>query len=129
MDDLDRLQHAATHAEQVFSELEQYAADTGFDFQELRAATEEVARLLRLYRAGKLEPGSDTGEFIEGAISSQASIINQLLLVFQRWLALERKRFDACLAWVQAANAHAALRANDNETLSPREFSLEGAEG
>ena len=106
MNDLESLHRAVTRAAERFSELDEYAPGSGFDFQELRAATEEVAGLLRAYRAGELEPGPETGEFIEGAILRQAGILAHMPDAFQRWLAAEQARFNACLAWVDAANAH-----------------------
>ena len=111
MDDLAGLQKAASRAEQAFSEREQHAAGSGFDYRELCGATSEVARLLQCYRAGKLDPGADTGEFIEGAILRQAELLAQVENHFLRWLADEQARFNACMAWVHAANAHAAALA------------------
>lgn len=108
MDDLESLQRAVTHAAERFSKLDEYAAGSGFDLQELRAATGEVTGLLRAYRAGELSPGPETSEFIEGAILRQSEILAHLPDAFQRWLAAEQARFNACLAWVDAANAHAA---------------------
>ncbi len=64
--------------------------------------------MLRAYRAGELEPGPETGEFIEGAILRQSEILAHLPDTIQRWLVDEQARFNACLAWVDAANAHAA---------------------
>lgn len=108
MDELESLQRAVTRAAERFSELDECAAGSGFGFRELRAATEEVAGLLRAYRAGELEPGPETGEFIEGAILRQSEILAHLPDAFQRWLADEQARFNTCIAWVSAANAHTA---------------------
>lgn len=108
MDDLESLQRTVTRAAERFSELDEYAAGSGFDLQELRAATGEVAGLLRAYRAGELDPGPETGEFIEGAILRQSKTLAHLPDAFQRWLADEQARFNACMTWASAANAHTA---------------------
>ncbi len=108
MDHLDRLEQAAKQAEEDFLDREEYASGRGYDLAELRAATRKIGELLRMYRAGELERGPDTGEFIDASILQQAELLAHMRTRFPQWLAEEQARFDACLAWVAAANSHAA---------------------
>ena len=74
--------------------------------RELRAVTRKIEELLRMYRAGELERGPDTGDFIDASILQQAELLAHMRTRFPQWLAEEQARFDACIAWVAAANNH-----------------------
>ena len=113
MADLNSLQKAVLEKDQAFLERLECAVGYGYDHHELREGTRYVADLLRCYRAGTLSPGQDTGEFIEGHILLQASMLAHAQDSFLQWMAEEQTRFSALMAWVHASNAHAAALARE----------------
>ena len=113
MTDLNSLQKAVLEKDQAFLERLERAVDYGYDLQQIREGTRYIADLLRCYRTGKISPGQDTGEFIEGHILLQASMLAHAQDSFLEWLAEEQARFSALIAWVQASNAHAAALARE----------------
>jgi len=91
--------------------------------------------------AGGVEPGGQRAHLHDAGdgVAGQAGIAHPVAaprpapyLPGGRWPIALSGRSSTCVAggpWLPAALPQRPLRANDNETLSPREFSLEGAEG
>jgi len=109
--EIDQLRHVMTQAYDDFGDRGEIASGRGFDLRESHAVTREIPELLRAYRTGTLDPGLDTGEFIEATIMRQEALLAQARKAFTQWLADEQARFDAFLAWVTASNRHAAALA------------------
>ncbi len=119
--EIDQLRHAMTQAYDDFGDRDEFASGRGFDLREPHAVTREIPELLRAYRTGTLGPGPDTGDFIEATIMRQSELVAQAREAFPRWLADEQARFDAFLAWVMAANRHAAALAHhDGDSVEAR---------
>lgn len=115
--EIDQLRHAMTQAYNDFSDRDETASGRGFDVREPHAITRNIPELLRAYRFGTLWTGPDTADFIEATILRQTELLAQAREAFVRWLADEQARFDSFLAWVTAANRHAAAVARHDSDL------------
>jgi hypothetical protein len=87
--EIDQLRHAMTQAYDDFGDRDEIASGRGFDLREPHAVTRKIPELLSAYRTGTLEPGPDTGDFIEATIMRQTELVKQARNAFPRWLADE----------------------------------------